>query len=249
MCLLTPYGLNGLLFPVRLMSIPALNAVGEWQSISLAEPQPIYAALLGIFYLVALKRVRLSLIRAATVFALVVLAFLHIRHQMIFGVIAAMLLAEPVATRFASTAIYKMRLASIGAIAGFLALAAVRFLTPLQRTDNDVSPIGAIAYVPQALRTQPVLNDYAFGGYLIFTGIRPFIDSRAELYGEQFLERYLSIIRPDSGALYAAVAQYHIQWAILSPENPAAALLRTDLRWNRLYSDRFAVVYVLRKKS
>ena len=249
MCLLTPYGINGLLFPIRLITLPALSAIGEWQSIGLTEPQPLYPALLGIVYLVALKRVRLSLVRASLL-ALIALAFLHNRHQMIFGAIAPMLFAEPVATRFPSATIFKMRRASIGAAAGLLALTATRLSAPRRTgTDSQVSPISAIAHVPQSLRAQPVLNDYAFGGYLIFTGIKPFIDSRAELYGEQFLERYLLIIRPDSIALNAAIAQYHIQWAVLSPSNPAAALLGADPRWDRLYADRFAVVYVQRKMS
>jgi len=33
---------------------------------------------------------------------------------------------------------------------------------------------------------RPILNDYAFGGYLDFVGIPPFIDGRGELYGAAF---------------------------------------------------------------
>ena len=35
-----------------------------------------------------------------------------------------------------------------------------------------------------------MLNDYAFGGYLIFEHVRPFIDARAELYGDPMLSLY-----------------------------------------------------------
>jgi len=31
-----------------------------------------------------------------------------------------------------------------------------------------------------------VFNDYDFGGYLIASGVAPFIDGRTELYGEKF---------------------------------------------------------------
>ena len=247
-CLLTPYGLKGLLFPLRLMSVPALQGVREWQSVGL-EPQPIYIAALAILYLAGLKQVRMSFVRSATILALVALAFAHIRHQMIFGVIAPMLFAEPVAARFGSPAVYRMRAAAIGMIVGLLGLVALRFLAPLHRTDNGVSPAEAIAHVPARLRAQPVFNDYAFGGYLIFVGIKPFIDSRAELYGQQFMERYLSIIGPNREAMNAAVAQYGIRWAILAPRNPAVALFETDSRWQRIYADKFAVAFALRSEA
>ena len=35
-----------------------------------------------------------------------------------------------------------------------------------------------------------MLNDYSFGGYLIFAGIPTFIDGRGELYGGPFINRY-----------------------------------------------------------
>jgi hypothetical protein len=40
-----------------------------------------------------------------------------------------------------------------------------------------------LAAVPPELRAKPVLNDYGFGGYLIWSGVRPFIDGRADTYG------------------------------------------------------------------
>ncbi|MGC1683539.1 MAG: hypothetical protein WA760_19655, partial [Pseudolabrys sp.] len=39
-------------------------------------------------------------------------------------------------------------------------------------------------------KSSPVLNDYDFGGYLDFVGIAPFIDGRAELYGEAYMLRH-----------------------------------------------------------
>ena len=35
-----------------------------------------------------------------------------------------------------------------------------------------------------------MLNDYAFGGFLIFEHVRPFIDARVELYGDKMLSLY-----------------------------------------------------------
>ena len=33
----------------------------------------------------------------------------------------------------------------------------------------------------------PVLNNYDFGGYLIFFGVKVFVDGRTDMYGDAFL--------------------------------------------------------------
>jgi hypothetical protein len=52
----------------------------------------------------------------------------------------------------------------------------------------------------QERKANRILNDYYFGGYLIFQGIPVFIDARAELYGPAFLTRYLRAISLDDVA-------------------------------------------------
>jgi len=98
--------------------------------------------------------------------------------------------------------------------------------------------------VPAALLHSPVLNDYAFGGYLIFNDVRPFIDSRAELYGERFLGRYATMVRPDKPALQAALARYRVRWTIFASDNPAVGAMNAMQGWHILYADRWAVVHV-----
>ncbi|HEY0300401.1 MAG TPA: hypothetical protein VGC36_03670 [Rhizomicrobium sp.] len=89
-----------------------------------------------------------------------------------------------------------------------------------------------------------MLNDYSFGGYLIFAGVRPFIDSRVELYGDASLRRYAALIRPDPATLHAAIRRYGIRWSILSPHSPIVAELDRLTGWRRLHSDAFAVVHI-----
>ncbi|MBP0575081.1 hypothetical protein J8J27_30655, partial [Mycobacterium tuberculosis] len=64
------------------------------------------------------------------------------------------------------------------------------FAVPGGPRNHHSTPLAAIAAVPEDLKRQPVFNDYAFGSYLIFLGIPPSIDSRAELYGPAFLDDY-----------------------------------------------------------
>lgn len=64
---------------------------------------------------------------------------------------------------------------------GTLAFASVHRFAPY--TGN--SPVAAVAALKK-LNLSRVLNDYGFGGYLIASGVAPFIDGRTELYGEKF---------------------------------------------------------------
>ena len=88
-----------------------------------------------------------------------------------------------------------------------------------------------------------VLNDYGFGGYLIFSGRRPFIDGRAELYGDAFIRRYTEAVLLTSDDLPEILRQYRIAWTLLEPSRPAVRLLDRLPGWRRLYADDVAVVH------
>jgi hypothetical protein len=100
-----------------------------------------------------------------------------------------------------------------------------------------------VDHVPAELAATPVLNDYAFGGYLIFRGMRPFIDGRADVYGDTFFADYTGMMRPDQTRLTRTLAERGIRWTILPPDSPAVAVLDTLKEWHRLYADDVAIVH------
>jgi hypothetical protein len=125
-----------------------------------------------------------------------------------------------------------------------IAFGAARVVWPITLTDRPTAPITALAHVPAGILAQPVLNDHAFGGYLIYRGIPPLIDGRADMYGDAFLGLYRRATHPDRAALDELVDRYHIGWSILAPSNPAVALLDVLPGWLRIYADGVAVVHV-----
>jgi hypothetical protein len=92
-----------------------------------------------------------------------------------------------------------------------------------------------------------ILNDYAFGGSLDFVGIPPFIDGRAELYGQTYIlrhDRALSLQNlPDFLRL---LDEYRISATLLAPSTPAVALLDRLPEWQRIHGDDIAVVHLRR---
>jgi hypothetical protein len=128
--------------------------------------------------------------------------------------------------------------------AGALLIAAVRIAVPVRLGDSPVAPMTALSKVPPAVRDQPGLQAYAFGGWLILKGVRPYIDSRAEVYGDAFRAQYQRLASGDAALFARELTERKIAWTLLEPSSPLVALLDRTPGWRRLYADRFAVAYV-----
>ncbi len=247
-CLVNPHFIQGLTFPLTLMGTSSLANVDEWRPMDFSHLQPAALVVAAALYVLLSRGVKLSAVRVLVLLGLLTMMLQHQRHQIVFAVIAPLLLADPLSRSLGMAGARMRSRLSVAVAAGAMivvaGLIATRFVLPIVRSDGAVSPMTALSSVPAGLRATPVLNDYSFGGYLIFAGVRPFIDSRAELYGEPALQRYAALIRPDPAALDAAIRQYGIRWSILSPRSPMVAELDARPGWHRLHSDAFAVVHI-----
>ena len=92
-----------------------------------------------------------------------------------------------------------------------------------------------------------MLNDYPFGGYLIFAGIPPFIDGRGELFGGPFIARYTREFRWRTCGIFSNCSTSTDSRDALSPDTPAVALLDRMPDWQRVYGDDVAVVHKRRE--
>jgi hypothetical protein len=245
---LTPYGFDGLLLPFRLMSMPSLNAIGEWHAADFANLQPWELAIGVAAYVIATRSVRIDPFRAAILLGLTYLALAHVRHQVLLGIIGPLVLAGPlgqaIGARIEPASHFVGRVGKLVFATAMGVLITARLLVPLNRGDGVATPGAAFAYVPAAIAREPVLNEYSFGGFLIFNNIKPFIDSRAELYGESFLERYARLIRPDANELAHTLSEYRVGWTMFAPGNRAVVAMDKMPGWKRLYADNWAVVHV-----
>jgi hypothetical protein len=242
--LLTPNGIEGILLPFRLSGVPELARVGEWQPANFGQLGTLELLLLIGLYLSFGRGARLPPVRLLLMLGLLHMALQHTRHLMLIGLIMPFVIAAPLQAALpphADAARRRWPLA-LGGVAAVLLGA--RLYLPIVVSDRASAPVTALAHVPASLRAQPVLNDYAFGGYLIFAGVRPFIDARVELYGSDFLRDYAAITRPDRAALERALAANSVVWTILAPGNPALVVLELLPGWCRVSADEVAVVDV-----
>ncbi len=248
---LTPNLLQGLVHPIRMMRAPVmLGAITEWQSPNFQKMQPLEIWLVVGLAVALARGVRLPVVRIVLLLGLMHAGLQHARNEILLGFVGPLILAEPLSRYFrhreAAGSEVSARIGGsvvIGAGVAAVLLTALFARHPIARTDDRVTPRAALAHVPPALAARPVLNAYDFGGYLIFRGVRPFIDGRADMYGDRFFSRYLDLLAPRADKLEATLRQDAIAWTILKPTDGAVALLDTLPGWQRLYADKYAVVH------
>jgi hypothetical protein len=247
--LINPYGIDAFLLPFRLMSVENLSRISEWRPQDFSHIGTMELALLTLLGLTLIRPFSMPPIRAALLIALVAMALQHSRHQVLLGILAPMLLARPIAAAIGMGSAGEegrriARIALTATVAAALAIGGARLIAPIERTDGASAPISALRAVPPELRAKPVLNDYAFGGYLIFEHVRPFIDGRAELYGDAMMSLYGRLQAGDEADVESALKRYGIAWTIFAPDSRMVAILDRKPGWRRLYADASAVVHV-----
>jgi hypothetical protein len=240
--LVNPSGLQGLLYAFQVSSMKILPLINEWRPSSPSR-DPLFFAMTGIATLaVVLRRPRIPIPRLLLIAALFYLALTHARHQALFGIVSLLLITPALGKATGEGEL--PRKAVIALVAGLALISLIRLAAPVPHRDTPVYPGAAIASVPSSLRAQPVLNAYDFGGALILHGIAPFIDGRADMYGDTHTADAYAIERGDAQRFNAAVKRWDIRWTILHPTERLVTVLDRDAGWRRAYADKYAVIHV-----
>jgi hypothetical protein len=251
--LLNPQTWQGLAYPFQVMGMATLPLITEWQSANFGKPSLFEVVLLAGLFISLWLGLRVPPVRLVILLGLLHLALSQTRQQMVFVTLAVLLLRDPLSAALQRRGLYEKvggrdpleTRAAAWAVAGVLALAVgVRLAAPITRGDDRVTPSTALAAVPAAMVGQPMLNAYDFGGYLIFKGVRPFIDGRADMYGDAFVARYLGLRTEPAVELQRDLAARKVTWTLLEPTDPLVARLDQLPGWRRLYGDAFGVVHV-----
>jgi hypothetical protein len=131
-------------------------------------------------------------------------------------------------------------------VAGLLG-AAYATWQPVAAPAEDFTPAAALDYALKANVTGPVLNDFDFGGYLIFRGIPTFIDGRTLPFGKQFVLDYFDAMAFGADDKLDQLAdRYKVSWTLLPTRSAPALHFDHSPGWRRIYADDAAVVHVRR---
>ncbi|MBK0394015.1 hypothetical protein [Ramlibacter algicola] len=260
---LTPNGPAGFLFTWQVLAEDAyaLDRVAEWASPNFHQYQALELWLLGGLALVLHQGLRLPALRLVLLLGFVHLALKHLRSIELLGLISPLIVAGPFGAQWRQASPTPGRparadallarlaqpagiwAAAVAAVVVAGASAALARARPVQ-LPLSAAPVGALKAVKEAGIAGPVFNSYAWGGFLIYSGIPDFIDGRSDLFRDQFIRQYADAADlATSDALPSLLEKYAISWTIFPVGQPAVAALDRMPGWRRVYADSTAVVH------
>jgi hypothetical protein len=107
-------------------------------------------------------------------------------------------------------------------------------------------PFAAVEFMRGRSLPQPVFNEYGWGGYMIwnlYPDYRVYIDGRADVYGDAYLEEFLKTHDGRAG-WRVPLEREGVRTVVVKPDVPLASLLRQDAGWRNVFEDGQAVIFV-----
>jgi hypothetical protein len=112
------------------------------------------------------------------------------------------------------------------------------------RAVAEIFPVDAVNVILDSdLADARGFNSYGWGGYLIWRDIPVFIDGRADVYGDEFMERYFGA--RDSGTDWRELFdEYDVAYVLLEPGAELNPVLVEAAEWVLVYADGVAELFV-----
>lgn len=250
---ITPYGTRLAAYPLTMALSQPVNVknIEEWQPLGTAMViGKIFLGAVLLFFLACLvERPRFRLPEITLALFGVFAACLHLRFLLLFVIFFVPLWAQLFSRwvpRYRPEGDYPL------INAGLIALIAIGFIyffpsrSDLDRQVEKEYPQSALQYLTNHPVHGQLLNDYAWGGYLIWSGSPRnmiFIDGRADIYEYGgVLSDYISIARLEPNAPQL-LKKYDIEACLIRRNAPLGTALGGMLGWERVYQDQVATVY------
>jgi hypothetical protein len=263
---INPYGYEYVLATYRVFADlgPILNQNGDWRPMNAYAESYQEAILLGVFAMVLIFGVRFGLVRSLMAVVLLHFGLAHIRALPLVALAWPLMAATPLRMQFPFLRpsadpfpLFDGRKdgplrATIGLAAFVVGVGVVGLAYTKGRSapepEATMSPAAAVDFaIKTNLTAGPVLNHFNFGGYLIFRGIKTFIDGRTLPFGRQLVLDYFDARKPGEGSKLEELADaYHVSWTLMIPRTTEALYFDHSPRWRQVYADDIAVIYVRR---
>jgi hypothetical protein len=186
-------------------------------------------------------------------------ALRSVRHIPIFVLVAAPLLSAMIEACLQQSGeagwlkrglpLNRMKLAlNVIILAGFLAFAGfrIRYVLRMQsQVEAREFPVAAAAFLLNARPPAPMMNHYNWGGYFIwklYPEYKVFIDGRADVYGDKFLEEFASAYHIKGEYWRVPLDRWNIQTVALPPDAPLVTALESSPGWTKIFEEPQAVI-------
>lgn len=231
----------------------ALNKISELQAIPFRDFVNYLALLLVLGSAATLGWLRriVSFEGALLAFAAVV-SFRSQRDEWLLAVVAAAILAELLPKvddpTVATPKYVPIAAGTLAAIALTVALQSPRLSNAhLRDRVAESQPVNAVDFIRQHGYRGPLFNDFNWGGYLILNLRMPVsLDGRQNVYGDERIDR--NVATWAAGPEWRQAPELASANLIIGPAaSPLTQILRRDQRYDLVYQDKVAAVFVPRK--
>jgi hypothetical protein len=251
---ITPYGSRLAAYPLSLALSQPVNvqSIREWLPLGTEMfVGKYFIALLLLFFLACLiERPRFQLSEFALAVFGAFAACVHVRFLLIFLIFFAPLWAKLFACRVPGYMPDRDHPFLNASLIAIVALGMFFFFPSRHELDDRVGteyPKSALQFVTNHPVRGQWLNDYGWGGYLIWSGAPRnmlFIDGRADIYEYGgVLADYMDVTRlkPDA---FKLLNKYNVTACLIRKDDPLATALGQTASWKRVFEDQLAAVYV-----
>lgn len=261
---INPNGASLYAYPFQTLHSTAMQAyITEWLSPDFHDPRylPLLLMILGTLILPAVSPRRLwpreLLLLLVTTYA----ALRSVRHIPVYVLVAVPLLSATLDAWFAGkhfslisatekppTRLQAILNASILAIFAIFIVVRLTYVTRHQSTvEAQEFPAAAVSYLRTHPMAGPMLNHYNWGGYFIWT-LYPqypvFIDGRADLYGDAFMDDLASTFYVRGKHWQEPLETWGIRTVVLPPDTTLVTALQQIPSWQVAYADKQAVIVI-----
>jgi hypothetical protein len=258
----TPYGYGPMLLTLKVFyGNSALQMINEWLPM-FSHPNLINPLIVFILLFLALYYgAKIPFWRLLIVLALGYGMLSHIRLAPLFAIITPIVLMGPLSQQFPFlglatevetnpktfvlvTSVSKRLLYPTCALLVF-AIMAFGLFGPLLSPRQDITPASGVDYMLAHNLNGNCYNDFEFGGYLVFRGIKTFIDGRTDqLFSGKFMDD-LQRLRSQPTSFASLLQKYDVSVALVKPQSIEAGELDRSARWRKVYGDDISLLYVM----
>ncbi len=251
---ITPYGTRIAASPFEFAFSLPLNVahIQEWQSMpfNLLTGKLFLVLILALILAQVIGRFTWRLQELALFLFGTMMACLHVRFLLIFVPFFLPTFASILARWIRAYQPSKDKFVLNALIMACVAAGVIHYLPSSAHLKDTVAksfPVGAVDYLQKNPVPGPMYNNYAFGGYLVWSRgpeQKVFIDGRGDVYERGgVLADYLHISWLQPGAL-AILGQYGVRSCLLKRAEPLATVLASSPDWKRIYVDNASALFV-----
>lgn len=261
--LLNPNGYKMLVYPFETLGSSAMQRyIQEWAPPDFRRPEywPAIALLFGGTAAIAFTQRKRDLTDLLLFWGFGFAGLLSARHIPLFSVVATPVLTRTLdhvqvgRLRWDLSALPRPRLTSRRmavvhwGLVLLIALGGAAYVGDVLLDGRDVEarryPLAALEYIDaHGLSEKRMYNTYNWGGYLLWRGYKVYIDGRADVYMDAFMDEYVLAYQL-RGDWRRPLDRFNVEYILIESGASFESLLEVSDEWTRVYRDKQAVIFV-----